>query len=143
MRNIYKKRRGFTLVELMLVVVIIAVLAGVVLPRLVGQTEKAKINAAKAQMKTFDTMLHIYQLEVGKFPTNDQGLDALVEDPGVDGWNGPYLEQKNIPKDPWGNPYEYTTEAKRGIDYDLYCWGPDGAQGTEDDIYASGEEEED
>jgi len=138
--NRNNKRGGFTLVELMLVVIIIAVLAGVVLPRLVGQQEIAKVNAAKAQLKTFDTVLYTYQLEVGSFPTTDQGLKALVEDPGVNNWNGPYLLQKNLPKDPWGNPYEYSREAKVGIDYDLFSWGPDGQQGTEDDIYSSKEE---
>jgi general secretion pathway protein G len=130
-----QRRAAFTLVELMLVVVIIAVLAGLVLPRLVGSKEKADISAAKGQMKTFETLLYTYQLHTGSFPTTEQGLTVLVEDPGIDGWSGPYLTQNRLPKDPWGNPYQYTREASHGIDYDLYSWGPDRAEGTDDDIY--------
>ena len=136
-------KRGFTLVELMLVVVIIAVLAGVVLPRLVGAREKANVSATKAQIKTFETLLYTYQLHVGLFPTTDQGLRALIEDPGDEGWSGPYLAQRTLPKDPWHHPYVYVREAQRGIDYDLYSWGPDGMEGTEDDIYSFETEEED
>jgi general secretion pathway protein G len=136
------KRRGFTLVELMLVVVIIGVLAGVVLPRLVGSTELAKINATKSQLSILETTLYNYQLQVGKFPTTDEGLKALVEDPGEEGWRGPYLKQRKIPKDAWGNPFVYVKEAKRGIDYDLYSWGPDEIEGTEDDIYTVEDDEE-
>jgi len=130
-----KRRRGFTLVELMLVVVIIAVLAGIVLPRLVGSKEQADISATKAQMRIFDTSLYTYQLQVGSFPTTEQGLGALINDPGLDGWRGPYLSQRVLPKDPWGNPYVYDREGERGIDYDLYSWGPDKVEGTEDDVY--------
>ena len=135
-------KRGFTLVELMLVVVIIAVLAGIVLPRLVGAKEKADIVAAQAQIKTFETLLYTYQLHVGSFPTTEQGLRVLVEDPGEEGWAGPYLAQRSLPKDPWGNPFVYVKEAQRGIDYDLYSWGPDEVEGTDDDIYSVSTEEE-
>jgi len=138
----YRREKGFTLVELMLVVVIIAVLAGIVLPRLVGARERANIAAAKAQMKTFETLLYSYQLHVGSFPTTEMGLRALVEDPGEEGWSGPYLTQKVLPKDPWHNPFVYTREAQRGVDYDLYSWGPDKIEGTEDDIYSVEVEEE-
>lgn len=138
----WKQRRGFTLVELMLVVVIIAVLAGIVLPRLVGTREKANISAARAQIKTFETLLYTYQLHVGSFPTTEQGLMALIEDPGDEGWSGPYLTQRTLPKDPWGNPFVYVKEAQRGIDYDLYSWGPDKIEGTDDDIYSVSTEEE-
>ena len=135
-------RRGFTLVELMLVVVIIAVLAGIVLPRLVGSKEKADIAAARAQIKTFETLLYTYQLHVGSFPTTEQGLKVLIEDPGDSGWSGPYLTQRTLPKDPWGNPYVYVKEGERGIDYDLYSWGPDKIEGTDDDVYSFEIEEE-
>lgn len=130
------RRTGFTLVELMLVVVIIGVLAGVVLPRLAGSREEANIAAAKAQMRVFDTALYTYQLQVGSFPTTEQGLRSLVEDPGEEGWKGPYLSQRVLPRDPWGNPFVYEKEAQKGIDYDLYSWGPDKVEGTEDDIYS-------
>lgn len=131
-----RQKAGFTLVELMLVVVIIGVLAGIVLPRLAGSREEANIAAAKAQMRVFDTSLYTYQLQVGSFPTTEQGLRALVEDPGEEGWKGPYLSQKVLPRDPWGNPYVYQKEGQKGIDYDLYSWGPDKTEGTEDDIYS-------
>lgn len=138
----WRQSGGFTLVELMLVVVIIAVLAGIVLPRLVGTREKANISAARAQIKTFETLLYTYQLHVGSFPTTEQGLMALIEDPGDEGWSGPYLTQRTLPKDPWGNPFVYVKEAQRGIDYDLYSWGPDKIEGTDDDIYSVSTEEE-
>jgi len=139
-------KRGFTLVELMLVVVIIAVLAGIVLPRLVGTKEKADIAAAKHQIKTFETLLYTYQLHVGSFPSTDDGLNALIEPPSDESeakaWAGPYLTQRTLPKDPWGNPFVYVKEAQRGIDYDLYSWGPDKIEGTDDDIYSVSTEEE-
>ncbi len=138
-----RQKSGFTLVELMLVVVIIGVLAGIVLPRLAGSREEANIAAAKAQMRVFDTALYTYQLQVGSFPTTEQGLRVLVEDPGEDGWKGPYLSQKVLPRDPWQNPYVYEKEAQKGIDYDLYSWGPDKVEGTEDDIYSVEVEEKD
>jgi len=137
MRRRWKDRGGFTLVELMLVVVIIAVLAGVVLPRLVDTGDRAKIAAVKAQLRTFETLLYTYQLQIGSFPSSDQGLMALIEDPGLDGWSGPYLTQKSLPKDPWGGRYVYVKEGTRGIDYDVFSMGPDGNEGTEDDVYAT------
>lgn len=136
-----RKTKGFTLIELMLVVVIIAVLAGVVLPRLVGSQEQARESAVKQQLRILDTALYTYQLQVGSFPTTEQGLRALIEDPNVDGWRGPYLSQRNLPRDPWGRPYIYTREAVRGIDYDLFSAGPDGIEGTDDDIHSFEEKE--
>ena len=88
------------------------------------------------QLGIFETCLARYQLDIGKFPTTEQGLTVLVEDPGEENWAGPYLGQKILPRDPWGNPFVYNKEAEKGIDYDLYSWGPDEVEGTEDDIYS-------
>jgi len=126
-----KYNEAFTLVELMLVVVIIGILAGVVLPRLVGSREKAAEQAARAQIGVFETSIDLFHLETNKLP---ESLKDLVVDPGDDNWNGPYLRKRTIPKDPWGNQYVYKAEGTRGIDYDVYSLGPDGIDGTEDDI---------
>jgi len=126
-----KWNEAFTLVELMLVVVIIGILAGVVLPKLVGSQERAKIEATRGQIRIFETAIDIYHLEVGKAP---ESLKDLVVNPGESKWNGPYLNKKTLPKDPWENQYVYDPDGTRGITYDVYSWGPDGVDGTDDDI---------
>lgn len=131
MRKKQRRSAGFTLVELMLVVVIIGILAGVVLPRLAGRTKIAKIKAAEQQIRIFETTIDMYELEVGSLPDS---LNDLVTDPGEPNWTGPYLSKRNLPKDPWGNAYVYSKEGTRGISYDVYSVGEDGVDGTEDDI---------
>ena len=126
-----RHNEAFTLVELMLVVVIIGILAGVVLPRLIGSREEAAKRAAQAQIGVFETAIDLYHLETNKLP---EDLKDLVIDPGEDDWNGPYLRKRTIPKDPWKNQYVYKPEGTRGIDYDVYSLGPDEVDGTEDDI---------
>ncbi len=119
---------GFTLIELLVVVVIIGLLAGLVAPRYFGQVGKSNVNIARAQIDSLGKALDTYRLDVGAYPTTDQGLQALIVKPdGVDRWAGPYL-QKQVPPDPWTRPYRYKAPGDHG-DYDLYSYGADGQPG--------------
>ncbi|MBU4589777.1 MAG: type II secretion system major pseudopilin GspG [Candidatus Omnitrophica bacterium] len=126
-----KNTKGFTLIELMLVVIIIGVLASLVVPRLVGRSEEARIAAAKADINAnIAVALDLCELDNGQYPPD---LNALKAKSGSDAnWKGPYL--KRSVKDPWGNPYIYRTPGEHSPDYDLYSYGPDGAEGGGDDI---------
>ncbi len=129
------RRAGFTLVELILVITILGIMAGVVAVNVRGTSKKAKINAAKTQIKTFETAMSSFDIHMGRYPTSDEGLKALVENPdNSEDWAGPYLQSKEVPKDPWKNDYVFNPEGTRGLDYDIYSTGPDGQDGTEDDI---------
>ncbi len=119
---------GFTLIELLVVVVIIGLLAGLVAPRYFGQVGKSNVTVARAQIDSLGKALDQYRLDVGAYPTTDQGLQALeVRPDGVDRWSGPYL-QKQVPPDPWGRPYHYKSPGEHG-DYDLFSYGADGQPG--------------
>ncbi|MFC1807540.1 type II secretion system major pseudopilin GspG [Candidatus Omnitrophota bacterium] len=129
-------KRGFTLIELMLVVVIISVLAAMVVPRLVGRSQEARIAAAGADIESnLAVVLGLYELDNGVFPSTEQGLAALrvkpSGSPNPPNWKGPYI--RKIPKDPWGNPYAYTCPGTNNTqDYDLYSYGPDGIESPDD-----------
>lgn len=135
-----RKTIGFTLVELLLVVTIILILAGMVIPRMAGRTEQARRAAAKVDIETNIAMaLDLYELDNGKYPTTEQGLQALVAKPASapvpSNWSGPYLKKKKIPVDPWNRSYFFVSPgAHNPEDYDLYSYGSDGVEGGGDDI---------
>lgn len=128
-----KRLKGFTLIELMLVVVIIGALVAMVMPRLTGRGEQARIAAAAADIgANIATGLKLYELDNGNFPSTTEGLSALLAKPtSAKNWNGPYLEKKPI--DPWGKEYEYKYPGEhRKADYDLYSLGKDGVESADD-----------
>lgn len=141
--NSRKRSGGFTLIEVMLVVLIIGILAAVVVPRLVHRADEAKISRAKADLRILSTQLDTYYMDTGEYPTTEQGLAALLEKPNPEpkNWKGPYLKGKSIGTDPWGNEYIYRYPGKTEGQYDLLSAGPDGQEGTEDDIEAFGDAE--
>jgi general secretion pathway protein G len=134
MKNIENKRKrvnrnGFTLIELLVVMVILAMLAALVGPRLFGHVGKASQKTARTQIEMLGQGLDAYRLDTGRYPSTSEGLEALMNNNGVQGWDGPYLK-KAIPTDPWRNPYHYQSPGSHG-EYDLYSYGADGAQGGE------------
>jgi general secretion pathway protein G len=125
--------RGFTLLELLVVMVIIGLLAGFVAPRYFAQVGKSQVKVAKAQIDALDKALDQFRLDVGRYPTSEEGLQALVTAPSNEpAWSGPYLK-KGVPADPWGRPYLYAQPGSHG-DFDLLSYGKDGrAGGTGED----------
>lgn len=120
--------RGFTLLELLVVMVIVGLLTGYVAPKFFGQLGKSEVKAARAQMDAFQKALDQYRLDVGRYPSSEQGLNALVSRSGTEpGWAGPYLS-KTVPLDPWRRPYTYRSPGEHG-EYDLLSWGRDGRPG--------------
>ncbi|MGD9505297.1 MAG: type II secretion system major pseudopilin GspG [Syntrophobacteraceae bacterium] len=123
-------RKGFTLIELLIVMVILGLLGSLVGPKLFQHVGRAKEKTAKTQISMVGTALDAYRLDVGKYPATEEGLAALRQNPGrSEFWNGPYLP-KDVPLDPWGNPYVYQSPGEHG-DYDLYSKGADGQDGGE------------
>lgn len=126
-RRTTRRAAGFTLVELLLVLVILALIGGLVLPGIIGKAEGAKVKAAASQVSRLSMAVESYYLDTGTTPDN---LQALVEDEGEDGWNGPYVKASSL-KDPWGREYVYQYPGEHG-DFDIYSLGADGQPGGED-----------
>lgn len=123
--------RGFTLIELLVVLVILGLLAGLVGPQVMKYLSSANTDTARLQIHDLSAALDLYRLEVGRYPTTAEGLQALVEaPPGATAWNGPYLKKKAVPKDPWGHEYYYRSPGQHGP-FDLYSLGADNAEGGE------------
>lgn len=136
MRKGRRKRHGFTLIEMLLVVIIIGILAGGIITSLSGKSQDAKVARAHADISgSLSLALDLFDQDVGRYPSAEEGLKALVENPGgnASNWKGPYLKG-GLKNDPWGNPYIYTLDAEHAGRYLLRSAGPDGQAGTEDDI---------
>ena len=131
---IHKRSAGFTLLELLVVILIIGLLTGIVAPRFLGQISRSETTAAKAQIDAFEKALQAYRIDMGRFPNQGEGLRALVVAPGSEPrWRGPYLKD-NVPLDPWGMAYQYRYPSARGKDCDILSFGHDRAPGgTGDD----------
>jgi len=135
MRTTNRQRKAFTLIELLLVMVILVVLAGVVVTRFGNRTEQARDAAAKTDIQAIDTAIEAFQVDCQRYPTNEEGLGALITAPaGVqDKWKGPYLKRNDVPVDPWNRPYVYHYPgAHNTSSYDLLSMGPDGREGGDD-----------
>ena len=132
-----RRGHGFTLLELLVVILIIGLLTGIVAPRFLGQVSRSEIVAAKAQMDAFDKALQAFRMDTGHFPSTSQGLKVLLTQPSDEPrWHGPYM-QGEIPLDPWGTPYQYQSPSTHGKDFDLMSYGKDrspGGQGDDADI---------
>ena len=133
-----RRTAGFTLIELLLVVVIISVLAALVAPRIIGRGTEARIAATKQQIQNFETALKLYYLDNDMYPSTEQGLEALLVEPGSEplpsNWQGPYLE-KAVPTDPWGSSFIFTCPGEYHEDgFDILSYGPDRKEGGDDDI---------
>ncbi len=142
MKRKYSKRanatKGFTLIELLLVITIISVLAAVVVPRFFGRSQEARIVAARQSIVgTFGIALDLFEQDTGRYPRGDEGLRALVGNPQITNWRGPYLKNNSIPLDPWGNEYKYSYPSELTSSeflYDIISSGPDGVFGNNDDV---------
>jgi len=133
-RSFRQSRQGFTLVEMLLVLVILGVLAAIVYPKVAGRGEQARVTSTQTQIASFKTALDAFEVDNGYYPKGRNGLLDLVQKPrDAVNWRGPYLE--SIPKDPWGNDYIYECPGKHNpSSYDIMSMGPDGRSGSEDDI---------
>ncbi len=130
-KNQYPKRysQGFTLIELLVVLAILGLLAGLVGPQLIKHLGESKSKAARLQIEELASSLDMYRLDVGRYPSTDEGLNSLIEAPGTAKvWNGPYLRKKKTPLDPWNNPYHYTAPGQHGK-FDLWSLGADNGEG--------------
>ena len=132
-----RKQTGFTLLELLVVLGIIAMLAGLVGPQVMKHMGESKVKAAKVQIEDLAQTLDMYKLDVGSYPTSDQGLNALIESPdGAARWNGPYLRKSKVPLDPWQQEYKYTSPGEHGkfVVTSLGADGNEGGEGEDKDL---------
>jgi general secretion pathway protein G len=125
------RMRGMTLIEILVVLVLIGIVLGIVGGNFIGRGEKAKADAAKIEIGQIGQALDLFKLEVGRYPTTQEGLQALISAPtGVSNWNGPYWKRSTLPKDPWNNEYRYAAPGQHGA-YDIISYGADGREGGE------------
>jgi general secretion pathway protein G len=125
------RQAGFTLVELLVVLVILVLLATLITPRVIGYLSESKIKAAKVQIESLSSVVELFAIDVGRYPTTQEGLDALIRKPGgVDSWRGPYMNKTAVPLDPWGHPYHYRSPGHRGT-FDIVSYGRDNKEGGE------------
>lgn len=125
--------RGFTLLELLVVVLIIGLLTGIVGPRFLAQINRSETTTAKAQIDALAKAVAAYRIDMGRYPSNEQGLRALVDSSTDARWRGPYMSGNSIPADPWGTPYQYRSPGSGGRDFDIVSFGRDRAQGGSGD----------
>ncbi len=128
-RRAKRRQRGFTLVEILVVITIIGLIMALVGPRVINYLGESKAKAAKIQIASFSSALDLFYLDAGRYPSSAEGLDALAQRPGgLSAWNGPYLKGGAVPKDPWGHPYLYRAPGEHGP-YDIISYGADGQEG--------------
>ena len=131
MRTARSNMSGMTLIEILVVLVLIGIVLGIVGGNFIGRGEKAKADAAKIEIGQISQALDLFKLEIGRYPTSQEGLQALISAPaGVTNWNGPYWKKSTLPKDPWGNEYRYSAPGQHGP-YDIMSYGADGKEGGE------------
>jgi general secretion pathway protein G len=137
-----ERQRGFTLIEMLVVITIIGLIMALVGPRVLNYLSESRVKAARIQIQSFASSLDLFYLDVGRYPSGSEGLDALVHPPGgMTAWNGPYLKGGNVPNDPWGNSYVYRVPGEHGAAYEVRSvgHGKDPATGAVADITSTGD----
>jgi general secretion pathway protein G len=132
-----RREDGLTLIELLVVLAIIGLIAAIATPQVIGYLDRAKVSTTKTQIQHLSTALDLFKLDIGRYPTSDEGLTALMAAPkDSKNWSGPYLKTKGALNDPWGAPYQYRFPGQHG-EYDLFSSGPKGAAGGSSDVIGS------